>query len=181
MHITVIAVLGVMMSIPADTLAADDFLPVPADGWTLITDDVMGGVSAGGMQLVKRGGKQCTVLSGDVSTENNGGFIQIATDIDESLAAKAATYDGVRIQMIANGEPYNLHLRTRDLWFPWQAYRSTFETTSEWQQVDLPFDKFKTYKTSTQLDVSQLKRVGIVAIGRNFTADICVAGLGFYR
>jgi len=169
------------MSISTDILAASDYLSVSSDGWQLVTDDVMGGVSAGEIQRIKRGGTECTALSGDVSTENNGGFIQVVMEIDESLAAKASTYDGVRIQVIGNGEPYNLHLRTRDLWFPWQSYRSTFDSGVVWKQIDLPFDKFTAYKSSTKLDVSQLKRIGIVAIGRDFTADICVASMGFYR
>jgi hypothetical protein len=169
------------MSFSNDALADVDYLSVNTDDWRLITDTVMGGVSEGKMVHGKRDGKACTVLNGDVSTDNNGGFIQIAMDIDKSLAEKVSAYDGVRIRVLGNGQAYNLHLRTRDLWFPWQAYRSTFDSGSEWQQVDLPFNRFTAYKTSTPLDAGQLNRVGIVAIGRNFTADICVASLGFYR
>jgi len=47
--------------------------------------------------------------------------------------------------------------------------------------VKLPFAAFKPYKTSRQLDVGRLQRVGIVAIGRDFTAQLCVAEVGFYR
>jgi hypothetical protein len=178
---TFIAVFGVVMGISADIVAASDYLPVSSESWQLVTDDVMGGVSTGKIERIKRDNKECVALSGDVSTENNGGFIQIAMDIDESLAAKAAAYDGVRIGVIGNDEPYNLHLRTKDLWFPWQAYRSTFDSSVEWKQIDLPFEEFTAYKTSTRLDVSQLRRVGIVAIGREFAADVCVANIGFYR
>ena len=75
----------------------------------------------------------------------------------------------------------HLHLRTGDLWFPWQAYRTTFQTTGEWQQVQLPFKDFTPYKTSSKLNIDRLKRIGVVAIGRNFTANICLAQIGFYR
>ncbi|MCW8964281.1 MAG: CIA30 family protein [Gammaproteobacteria bacterium] len=169
------------MNILTSASADDGYLQVHTDDWRLITDSVMGGVSEGKVLTDKRHGKECTVLSGDVSTDNNGGFIQIVVDVDETLAEKASTYDGVRIHVLGNGETYNLHLRTRDLWFPWQSYRSTFDTGSEWQQVELPFDRFEAYKTSARLDVGRLKRIGIVAIGRKFPADICVASVGFYR
>ncbi|TNF91563.1 MAG: CIA30 family protein [Gammaproteobacteria bacterium] len=156
-------------------------MTVFADDWRLITDNVMGGVSKGKLLRTEREGKKCTLLSGNVSTENNGGFIQIALDIDKSLAEKASAYEGVRVQVYGNAEQYNVHLRTRDLWLPWQAYRSSFYSAAKWQLVDLPFNAFTPYKTKTRLTISRLKRVGIVAIGRDFSADICVGPLGFYR
>ena len=161
--------------------ASGNFLQMPSTGWRLVTDNVMGGVSTGSMQPVERENTSCIALTGDVSTDNNGGFIQIALDLEDDMAKQAAGYDGIRIRVLGNGEDYNLHLRTRDLWFPWQAYRATFQTTGEWQELELPFSKFAAYKTSSKLRVERLKRIGVVAIGRDFTADICVADVGFYR
>ena len=166
---------------PANANTTADYVALSGEDWRLITDNVMGGVSKGKVYADERQGKACVAMAGDVSTENNGGFIQIALDMDEQTAQQASAYEGIRIHVTGNGQAYNLHLRTRDLWFPWQAYRATFDSESEWQQIDLPFDKFTAYKTSTKLDTSQLKRVGIVAIGRDFAADICVSEIGFYR
>jgi hypothetical protein len=161
--------------------ATDDYLSLPIDGWRLVTDNVMGGVSAGKTYRDERQGKVCIALQGDVSTDNNGGFIQIAMDMEQPMADKVAKYDGIRMQVAGNSETYNIHLRTRDLWFPWQAYRATFQSSGQWQQIDLPFDAFEPYKTSSKLDINRLKRIGIVAIGRDFAADVCVADIGFYR
>ena len=148
--------------------------------WKLITDGVMGGVSQGTIKKTGSGDTSCVSLTGTVSTENNGGFIQIAYDIDKPLSQKIKQYQGILVTVRGNGEKYNVHLRTSDLWFPWQAFRSTFTTDGKMETIKLPFDSFTAYKTGQALKVENLKRIGIVAIGREFNADICVASLGFY-
>lgn len=45
--------------------------------------------------------------------------------------------------------------------------------------VKLPFESFTGYRIEKELDVSHLRRIGIVAIGRAFTADLCIAKLAF--
>ena len=84
------------------------------------------------------------------------------------------------MDVYGNDEAYNLHLRTDDLWLPWQSYRATFQAPAHWQTVQLPFSDFTPYKTSKTLDLGELERIGVVAIGRAFRADVCVARLGFY-
>ena len=156
-------------------------LPIPADDWRLVSDSVMGGVSVGEMRTEENGGGTAWCLSGEVSTANNGGFLQLALDIGPETAARAADHEGVSLWVRGNGERYNLHLRSSDLWLPWQSYRSSFATTSEWTTVRLPFSGFEPYKTGAALRPEKLKRIGVVAIGRDFSAEVCVRGLAFYR
>jgi len=156
-------------------------LPVAETKWRLVTDGVMGGVSVGEMRVGVRGGKASVCLTGNVRTENNGGFIQIALDLEAGFAAQASDYDGLTMAVLGNGEQYNMHLRTSDLWLPWQSYRAGFASGPEWRTVRLPFAEFEPYKTGSTLRPVKLRRIGIVAIGRAFAADICVAGLAFYR
>lgn len=156
------------------------YLPLATDKWRLVTDGVMGGVSRGETGMIEADGKSCIELKGNVSTENNGGFIQVAMDIDKQQAKMASQHAGITLEVKGNSEKYNLHMRTSDLWFPWQAYRATFEAGPEWQTVRLPFELFQPYKTGTALNLAHLKRIGIVAIGREFDADICIANVGFY-
>jgi len=156
------------------------FLDNDISNWQLVTDGVMGGVSKGSIGITELDNKSCISLTGSVSTDNNGGFIQMAYDIDASLAQSIKELQGIRLELRGNGESYNIHLRTKDLWFPWQSFRSTFQTNGEWQTISLPFDSFEAYKTSENLNVEKLKRIGVVAIGREFDASICVASIGFY-
>jgi len=157
-----------------------EILALPADGWDLVTDNVMGGVSEAKMSIDTVQGERCIALRGQVSTANSGGFIQIALDIRDS-ARLAEGYDGLRLDVIGNGETYNVHLRTSELWLPWQSFRASFDTAPEWKTVYLPFSGFEPYRTHAPLKLSKLRRLGVVAIGRDFDADLCVKGLALYR
>lgn len=148
--------------------------------WRMVADSVMGGVSSGSLKTNIIDGKPCLQLRGFVSLENNGGFVQAALDTDRTTAANASAYRGVLLEVHGNDEAYNLHLRTADLQLPWQSYRSTFHAPSEWRTLKLPFDSFTAYRTDQSLDLSRLRRIGIVAIGRAFTADLCIARLAYY-
>ena len=152
----------------------------PGASWRLVTDGVMGGVSSGTLTLATIENRDCLRLQGDVRLENNGGFVQTALDIDETIAAKLPAYTGIEIDVYGNDEAYNLHLRTDDLWLPWQSYRATFQAPARWQTLQLPFKEFSAYRTRKPLDVTALQRIGVVAIGRAFSADLCIGRLGFY-
>ena len=149
--------------------------------WYFVSDGVMGGVSDGRLSPDLVEGRPCLRLQGEVRLDNNGGFIQGAIDIPDDVRAVIAGYTGVLVDVFGNGEAYNLHLRSRDLWLPWQSYRASFTAGPQWQTVRLPFDQFTAYRTAKALDPARLKRIGIVAIGRAFSADVCVARLGLYR
>jgi len=148
--------------------------------WRLISDQVMGGRSNGQLIKERQDDYDCLHLTGKVTTENNGGFLQIAHDLTEAERTDASAAQGLKMMVRGNHETYNIHLRTFDLWLPWQSYRASFEATEQWQTIEVPFSSFLPYKTSKRLDIGKLKRLGIVGIGRNFNADICVAGVQFY-
>ena len=152
-----------------------------AGEWRLITDRVMGGRSSGELILDQRQGRYCLHMRGAVSTANSGGFVQIALDLAAGDSFNASDYAGLVIAVMGNGERYNLHLRTSQLWLPWQSYRSSFVAASEWREIRLPFNRFEPYKTGKDLDTAKLVRIGVVAIGREFDADLCVGSLAFYE
>ena len=176
------------MSMPVmaedETYLVDDF-GVPGQSsvshWDLVEDGVMGGVSTGHAEWSQHRNKSCLRLSGNVSTRNNGGFIQIRRDINQSLASIATEYTGIELVVAGNNEVYNLHLKQKGLFFPWQSFRATFTTTKEWQTIRLPFEQFKGYKTSSSLKPEKLNQLALVAIGRDFEADVCLASIRLYR
>lgn len=149
--------------------------------WRLVTDAVMGGVSEGSLVPDTVAGRSCVRLRGTVSTENCGGFLQAALDTAADGALDASGYSGVLLDVYGNGEDYNVHLRTADVWLPWQAYRTTFTAPAAWQTVRLPFSVFTGYRIRAPLDVTALRRIGFLAIGRPFPADLCVGRVGLYR
>ncbi|CAA6828072.1 MAG: Complex I intermediate-associated protein 30 (CIA30) [uncultured Thiotrichaceae bacterium] len=164
-----------------DDLSREDAQSSLGGKWRMLSDQVMGGVSIGKMVLTEQGGRRCLQLQGLVSTENDGGFLQLVLDLNQGKAFDASSFRGVEIDVLGNGDDYELHLRTLGLWFPWQAYRASFTATSQWKTVTLPFTKFMAYKTSKRLNTAKFKRVGLVAIGKNYQADICLGAIRFYK
>ena len=49
--------------------------------WAYLADTVMGGISEGTAQFEDQGTSQVIRLSGEVSTANNGGFIQVRSPV----------------------------------------------------------------------------------------------------
>jgi hypothetical protein len=149
--------------------------------WRLVTDGVMGGVSSGKLMLEVKEGRRCLRLGGKVSLDNNGGFIQAALPLAPDGDYDASGFSGLLIDVYGNNQSYNIHLRTSDLWLPWQAYRQSFTAETGWNTYRFAFAGFEAYRTTTQLNTKKLKRIGVVAIGREFDADICIGRMAFYR
>jgi hypothetical protein len=164
-----------------DDRRTGDLESVAGGSWRMVTDGVMGGVSSGELSLETIENKACLRLRGDVRLENNGGFIQAALDVEDTEAADASDYHGLLLKVYGNNQEYNLHLRTGDVWLPWQSYRASFKAPARWQTVRLPFAEFIGYRIGKKLDLKRLERIGLVAIGRAFAADLCIGELALYK
>lgn len=164
-----------------DDLRFDPPLAVTGNGWALISDRVMGGNSAGHMSRETVAGRAAIRMTGGVSLDNNGGFLQVALDLgDAGSEVDARRWTGIRLEVFGNGEVYNLHLRTSDIRRPWESYRQSFRAPPDWTTVSLPFQSFIPHRTGRPLNLARLRRIGIVDIGREFEADIAIADIRFY-
>jgi hypothetical protein len=150
--------------------------------WRGVSDQVMGGISKAKVSHSVIDGRPSLCMTGDVRLENDGGFIQAALDLAPAGdTIDASGFTGVRIFVRGNGEKYSVHLRTPDNVRPWQSYRAHFTAGSDWETMDLPFETFVPYRLEAPLDTTRLRRIGLVAIGRAFYADLAVSELAFYR
>lgn len=147
--------------------------------WSYFADTVMGGISDGSAEFQSNGSDQTIRLTGKVSTANNGGFIQVRSSIPKGLA-KGKT--GVKLKIKGNGEQYYLHIRNSSTRLPWHYYQQGFESTSTWEEIKLPFESFMKSSSflRTSIKQSTIKTIGIVAYGKDHTADISVMSLEFY-
>ena len=165
-----------------DDFSRPDLVSPLGSRWRGVSDQVMGGISQAVLIRDVVDGVACLRLTGDVRLENNGGFIQAALDLAASVdTVDASGYAGVRLVVRGNGEQYSVHLRTPDAVRPWQSYRAQFIAGPDWRTVDLPFDSFEPYRLSAALDTHRLRRIGLVAIGRAFQADLMVSRVSLYR
>ena len=135
-----------------------------------------------------------------VSLENNGGFIQMATDLalDPSIqnTVNAKKYDGIEIDVLfqdpknndklnTQSQTFNLHLRNDACLRQFSSYRSTFvlDEENQWFTIRLPWSEFAGYgpgSDATAFDESTLRRVGILAIGKEMEVMLAISGIRFY-
>ena len=149
--------------------------------WQYISDQTMGGVSNGQAFLDIEGDMIFARLTGNVSTANNGGFIQIRTNFSfVDLINTNKDLKGVLLNTKGNGETYHIFIRTSEDRSYRDFYSATFTANNNWEIVDLPFTKFKHRYSNRSLDGNDIRTFGIVAYGRDFVSDVSVSEIIFY-
>ncbi|MEO1267556.1 MAG: CIA30 family protein [Myxococcota bacterium] len=152
--------------------------------WQAVTDRVMGGVSEAGLAHVQLDGRWCVRLRGQVSLENNGGFVQMAMNLGQGGQQgqlDGSGWTGLEFEVRGNNETYHAHLRTPAVRRPWQSWRASFVApAARWTVVRLPWADFAPHRIEGSLDTARLGRLGLVAIGRPFEADLAVAQVALY-
>jgi monofunctional biosynthetic peptidoglycan transglycosylase len=134
-------------------------------GWNVINDGVMGGVSTS--QFTHQTNK--VVFSGIVSLENNGGFASVRS-APKSLDLNA--FRGIALQVRGDGKTYKFNLRTNNATDAIN-YRYAFETKAkEWITVILPFVDFqpafrgRMMPEAPPLDTSNITTMGFLIADR---------------
>ncbi len=149
--------------------------------WEFVSDRVMDGISSGEIEFVNEDERSVMRLTGGVSLANNGGFIQARTNLNpKGRSIDARRFVGVKLLAKGKNQQYAVHLRTAETRMLWQYYQATFSTNGQWQEIKIPFTLFKPYSMSSPLNTRTLKSITIVAIGREFEADIFVDEIAFY-
>ena len=175
----------ISVTVSSIVFAKDDisipFTEENARYWQYISDQTMGGVSNGQAVLDKDGDMIFARLTGNVSTANNGGFLQIRTNFSfVDLINTNKDLKGVLLNTKGNGETYHIFIRTSEDRSYRDFYSATFITNENWEIVDLPFSEFKHRYSNKSLDGNDIRTFGIVAYGRNFYSDVSVSKISFY-
>lgn len=137
--------------------------------WEYISDKVMGGISDGKAEIIN--GKDLFLrLSGNVSTKNNGGFIQVRS----TKEIPSDNFSGIKLKVRGNPNSYYIHVRTNSLIFPWQYYSGEFSVDNNWKYVEIYFEDFKksNFYQSSSFSSSEIKSIGFVAFGEDFEAKL---------
>ena len=127
-------------------LSLFDFTPEASIAeWRIQDDVVMGGRSNGDFTLSEEGHG---VFHGTVSLENNGGFSSVRyrpTPIDISA------YRTVQLRIKGDGKRYQLRFKSNP--GDRHSYIYYFETTGDWQIIELPLENFYPTFRGRQLDL----------------------------
>ncbi len=144
--------------------------------WSAISDQVMGGISEVNFYEIEENGEKFYRLEGDVSTENNGGFIQSRVGVN----LNSNDFEGIRLKIRGNNNEYFVHLRAPRM-MPWNYYYAEFYASNEWQIIELPLSSFKYSRNQKQgLDFKTIRSIGLVAYGKDFIAQLDIANVELY-
>jgi hypothetical protein len=151
----------------------------PPTRWRFFTDGVMGGVSTGRLEIVEEDGLSHARMTGQVSTANRGGFIQMRMALDVPPPADAA---GVRLTVRGNGARYFVHLRTTGTVLPWQFYQAGFDAPTAWTEIRLPFGDFRAAGGFLRAPPrpGSVTSLAVAAYGRDHVAEVEVRDAGFF-
>ena len=128
-----------------DKVLFDFAEPSAMRGWQIEDDGVMGGVSKG---TFRRNPEDHAVFSGKVSLDNNGGFSSVQSyfnPIDVSSYRTAVIRvkgDGKNYRFIVESEKDARHY-----------YVANFETTGEWQDIEIPLRTMYPVRRGDRLDL----------------------------
>ncbi|MDG1062534.1 MAG: CIA30 family protein, partial [SAR86 cluster bacterium] len=130
------------------------------DTWRGVTDQVMGGVS----NLIIRHSDGVFFMSGNVSTDNNGGFVRLSNRVDIS----SNDFKGIKFKAKGNNETYEIHVTLKGLKIPpWSYFSQSFNVTEQWQEYQI---SFKDLKRSSGFSAASMKAKNI--------RDLSIAGFG---
>jgi hypothetical protein len=168
-------ILCIFLSMSAYTKVIDNLEDIRAE-WVPFSDQVMGGISEVNVYELEEEGTSFYRLEGNVSTENNGGFIQVRAGVN----LRNKNIEGIRIKVRGNNNEYFLHLRSPRM-LPWNYYSAKFYASQEWMVIDLPLSSFEYSRDSSKsFNSSKIKTIGLVAFGKDFFAQVDLAGVELY-
>mgnify|MGYP001568920241 CR=1 FL=1 len=162
----------------SDHMVIDTFNNNPEERWIYFADTVMGGQSEGAVAFKTGSQGEYARLTGNVNTKNNGGFVQIRkriSGLDKDMA-------GIKLTAKGNNQTYHIFIRTSGTVLPWQYYKAEFLVRNSWKKIKIPIADFQRSSSflSRKIKPETIKSIGLVAFGRDFSADLYVSEVSFY-
>ena len=147
--------------------------------WVYFADTVMGGKSSGAAERVNVDGRAAIKLTGNVTTENNGGFVQVRRELE---SGQDTDIEGISFETKGNGETYYIHIRNGSSRLPWQYYSTSFRTSENWETVKIRFSDFQRSGSfmAKSLKKKTINSIGLVAYGKDHQALVLISNLKFY-
>ena len=138
-----------------------------------------GGVSEGSANIIDTPDGKAIKLSGKVSTQNNGGFIQVRVSMPKGAATE---FTGIKLKVKGNGDEYFVHIRNSSSKLPWHYYSKSFIAKNEWRIIELPFSDFSRSSSfiRKKMKIESIKTIGLVAYGKDYNADVSFLDVSFY-
>ena len=89
---------------------------------------------------------------------------------------------GIKLTAKGNNQTYHIFIRTSGTVLPWQYYKAEFLVRNSWKKIKIPIADFQRSSSflSRKIKPETIKSIGLVAFGRDFSADLYVSEVSFY-
>ena len=137
--------------------------------WQGVTDQVMGGVS----NLAIRHADGVFYMSGNVSTDNNGGFVRLSNRIN----INSNDFKGIKFKAKGNNETYEIHVTLKGLKIPpWSYFSLGFDVNDNWQEYEILFKDLKRSSgfSAAPMKAKNIRDLSIAGFGRDFKVDLAI-------
>ena len=137
--------------------------------WQGVTDQVMGGVS----NLAIRHSDGVFYMSGNVSTDNNGGFVRLSNRIN----INSNDFKGIKFKAKGNNETYEIHVTLKGLKIPpWSYFSQAFDVNDDWQEYEIFFEDLKRSSgfSAAPMKAKNIRDLSIAGFGRDFKVDLAI-------
>ena len=137
--------------------------------WSGVTDQVMGGVS----ELTIKHSDGVFIMNGNVSTDNNGGFVRLSNRID----INSNDFKGIRFKAKGNNETYEIHVTLRGLKIPpWSYFSQSFDVSDQWQEYEIFFKDLTRSSgfSAASMKAKNIRDLSIAGFGRDFEVDLAI-------
>lgn len=119
----------------APVLIVDFEIKTDLSNWSIVDDVVMGGVSAGNFYINNVGN---AIFKGEVSIENNGGFSSVRYDCNN---IDVRQHSSIAIRLRGDTKKYQFRVKSSNQ--DMHSYIAYFETSGEWEIINLPLNEFQ--------------------------------------
>ena len=145
----------------------------PSD-WYRVTDRVMGGSSNLQVEFIE----ETFILRGNVTTQNNGGFVRLVQDIklnDNALS-------GISFLAKGNDEIYEIHATLKGMKMPpWSYMSHSFQVTDEWKRYEIYFKDLKSSGYSARkMKPKNINNIAFAGYGRDFDVNLMVKDISIF-
>lgn len=116
-----------------------------SNDWIIVDDVVMGGRSNGNFYINEAGNG---IFEGEISLENNGGFSSVRHNcktVDASNCSK------IRLRVKGDGNRYQLRVKSKR--GDYYSYAAYFQSSNNWEDIDIPFEAMAPVFRGRQLDI----------------------------
>ena len=125
--------------------------------WLIVDDIVMGGKSFGKFYLNSEGNG---VFEGEISLENRGGFSSVRYQFNKINIEKFS-----KIVLYLKGSGNRFQLRIKNSTRNYYSYINYFNTSGEWQEIEIPLKDFYPSFRGQKLDLPNFSDKFIEEIG----------------